>query len=297
MLTTDQVSIVVPHYGDPAPALALVEQLRAHAPECQLIVVDDCSPEPFPDTPHVDVVRRALNGGFGAAVNSGARLARGTHLLVLNSDLELPSDFVRELVRRADAWQPAVVGPALLAPDGSHGWSGRHFPTVRHQFIEWLTPLARFRGRLHESVGHDSTCVPGRTAVVDWLMGAALLIPLAEFRVVGGFDESFYMNSEEVDLQRRLRARGVPSVFIGGVSGIHIGGGSSGGSEQRRTWLVKSRRTYAAKWGGRRARVRLQLALTGASVVNVAANGIRELLGREVDAWSTLRHELRWIWR
>ena len=297
MLTTDQVSIVVPHYGDPEPARALVEQLRLQVPECQLIIVDDCSPEPFPDTPGVEVVRRPLNGGFGAAVNSGARQARGTYLLVLNSDLELPDAFLPDLLRFAEPWQPAVVGPALLAPDGTHGWSGRHFPTVRHQFVEWLTPLARFRDRLHESVGHDSACVPGRTGVADWLVGAVLLIPLREFNAVGGFDESFYMNSEEVDLQRRLRALGVPSVFIGRVSVVHVGGGSSGGAAQRRRWLVTSRRTYAAKWGGRQGRLRLQVALTAASLANAVVNLIRELLGRDVDAWSTVRRELEWIWR
>ncbi|MGB4137891.1 MAG: hypothetical protein WA971_15095, partial [Microbacterium sp.] len=42
------VSVVVPHYGDPAPALALIAQLRAQAgaPALQLIVSDDCSPQP-----------------------------------------------------------------------------------------------------------------------------------------------------------------------------------------------------------------------------------------------------------
>src|SRR5690349_6662390 len=68
------LSVVVPHYGSPAPALALLRMLRAQEGDLdlQVIVVDDCSPEPFPERPGLHVVRRAVNGGFGSAVNAGA---------------------------------------------------------------------------------------------------------------------------------------------------------------------------------------------------------------------------------
>ena len=57
-----KVSAVIPHYGDPAPTLTLIEALRAQqgiAPdELEIIVSDDQSPVPFPDTTGVRVVRR-----------------------------------------------------------------------------------------------------------------------------------------------------------------------------------------------------------------------------------------------
>ena len=62
-----KVSAVIPHYGDPAPTLTLIEALRAQqgiAPdELEIIVSDDQSPVPFPDTTGVRVVRRETNGG------------------------------------------------------------------------------------------------------------------------------------------------------------------------------------------------------------------------------------------
>jgi N-acetylglucosaminyl-diphospho-decaprenol L-rhamnosyltransferase len=289
--------VVVPHYGDPAHARALVSQLVAQrdAPELEVIVVDDASPTPYPDDERVVLVRRATNGGFGAAVNAGAAAARYPSLLILNSDLRIQPGFVAELCRAGDPGHPAVLGPALVDADGATQWSGRHFPKTLHQVVEWLAPLARFRSSrlMHEAVGHDTRCVAGVVRPVDWLVGAALLMPTSAFRDVGGFDEGFHMNCEEVDLQRRLRLRGVASVFVGTVSATHVGGASSAG-DRRRAWLVASRLRYAEKW--REHPGRLRSSLTAASLVNATVNAVRQLAGRDVDARGVLQEELGYLW-
>jgi len=291
----DGVSVVIPHYGRAEPTTRTLADLSAQTTgrTLQVVVVDDCSPEPFPDAEGVTVMRREANGGFGSAVNSGAAVATEPLLLVLNSDVSLTPTFVDDLVAAAEPWQPAVVGPLLLDPEGHPSNSARHFPTVGHQTVEWLTPLARFRDRrvLHEAVGHDTRAVPGAVLPVDWVVGAALLMPTASFRAVGGFDESFYMNSEEIDLQRRLRERGIPTVFAGTVPLTHVGGGSTDPAARRR-WLVESRLRYAGTWGGRR---RLAASLTAATAVNAVVNTGRRLAGRDVDPLATAREELRLI--
>ena len=210
-----EVSVVVPHYGDPAPTRALLDALLAQGgrDDLQLIVADDASEPPFPEVDGVEVVRRTSNGGFGSAVNTGAAVARHPLLLVLNSDLEVGPTFLTDLLAAAAPWLPAVVSPRVVDREGRPAWTGRHFPTTRHQTVEWLTPLARLRDRprLHEAVGHDTEATKA-TTVVDWVIGAALLLPTADFRAVGGFDEQFFMNAEEVDLQRRLQQRGLRAV-------------------------------------------------------------------------------------
>jgi len=275
-IRAETCTLVVAHFGDPEVAMRLVVSASCQLIH-QVIVVDDCSPIPFPETDGVTVIRREVNGGFGAAVNTGAHAATGDLLMILNSDLEIGPTFVSDFLKASAPFQPAVTGPAVLDRAGHTAYTGRHFPTVGHQTTEWLTPLARFRDRpgLHEAVGHDTRAVPGATVAVDWLVGAALLIPRAAFLEVGGFDESFHMNSEEIDLQRRLRAHGLPSVFVGTVSVVHEGGASSDPALRRR-WLVDSRFTYAEKWGGVR---RLRTALRAATAVNLAANVARRAAG------------------
>ena len=311
---TPGVSIVIPHYGDPAPTLDLLAQLADQAAPldpatgdelpAQLIVSDDASPDPFAQKEATAyqalVVRRERNGGFGAAVNSGVAEAVHDQLLILNSDLQVGPTFLRDLVAAAAPWQPAVVGPAIRE-SGSAGpgerpaevdYSGRHFPTAAHQVTEWLTPLAGWRAHrvLHEAVGHDTTARLGVTRPVDWLVGAALLLPTDTFRAVGGFDEAYFMNSEEVDLQRVLRRHGIPAVYAGTVTVTHAGGGSSDPAK-RRAWVVQSRLRYAHKWGGRAATRRLQSALAAATAVNLVWNTGRRLAGRPVTPLATARTE------
>jgi N-acetylglucosaminyl-diphospho-decaprenol L-rhamnosyltransferase len=289
------VSIVIPHHGSAVSTVELIRLLQRQTTQraVQIIVSDDASPSRFPHVPGVQVVHRTRNGGFGSAVNSGAALAQHEYLLILNSDVIMQDTFIEELLVAAEPWMPAVASPHVTTLDGHDAWTGRHFPRTRHQFVEWLAPLARWREwpTLHEAVGHDTRAAEGDT-VVDWVVGAAMLVPTSEFRAVGGFDERYFMNSEEVDLQRRLKERGVPSVVLGSPTLIHEGGGSSDAA-RRRSWLVTSRLAYAGKWGGRR---RLQVALSVATAVNLGWNIGRRCLGRPVSPWQTAHAELELIW-
>lgn len=293
------VTAVIPFYGDPGDTLRLIAQLRSEPPPClaEIIVVDDASPVPFPSLsaeddagPAVTVARRPDNGGFGSAVNTGLDQVHTPLALVLNSDVEITGQDIEALVASAQPWQPAVVSPQVVNEDGTPQWSGRHFPTILHQTVEWLTPLARFRHlpQLHEAVGHDvMAAASDQPVAVDWVMGAVMLLPLVQVKEVGGFDEDFHMNSEEVDLQRRLRELGVPSVVIPQIRVVHAGGGSSDPAKRRR-WLVDSRAHYAHKWGHPRL---LKAALTAATAVNFLVNTLRQARGTDVDALAVLRQE------
>ena len=165
--TTAAVTVVIPHYGDPAPTLALVDRLLTDPGDAlaAVVVSDDASPTPYPEAhdPRLTVVRRERNGGFGANVNTGLAAVTTELALVLNSDAEITGAQIDALVVAAAPYQPAVVSPQVVNEDGTPQWSGRHFPTVLHQTVEWLTPLARFRHLdvLHEAVGHD-IAVPRR---------------------------------------------------------------------------------------------------------------------------------------
>ena len=287
------VSVVVLHHGDPGPALALLDQLARQTHPVQVIVADDASPIPFPHRDGVEVVRRPTNGGFGANVNSGVAAATSPAVLILNSDLTIEPTFVAEMAAAARTHPRAVLAPRIVDSHGHEGWVGRDFPRVRHQTAAWLTPLAAFRGTSawHRAVGHD-VVAHRRESEVDWVVGAAMWIPTAEFRAVGGFDERFFMNSEEVDLQRRLRTRGLRVIALRSPTVVHAGGGSSP-SESRRHWLVEGQLTYADKWGSKRP---LQAALTLATGANLLVNVARRATGRELHPLAVARTELSMIW-
>lgn len=291
-MTNPAFTFIIPHYGDPEPTRALVSRLEGDpaASGLPVIVVDDHSPEPLTlDTDRATVIRQEANGGFGTTVNTGLRAAQTPFVLVLNSDLDLPEGFLPDFLEAAAAEMPAVISPEVAYEDGRSQWVGRHLPTVGHQVVEWLIPLARWRDRprLHEAVGHDTRCHPPHRVEPDWVFGACMALPREEALSIGGFDEQFFMNAEEVDLQRRLREQGVPSVYRGDFTVTHASGGSSN-SGLRRRWLVASRMKYARKWGHER---RLRLGLRAATLVNFAFLGLKRAAGRDVSPVATLREE------
>lgn len=290
------ISIVIPHYGSAEPTLELVRMLKAQETgySFEIIVSDDCSPEPFPLTDGLHLIRRERNGGFGSAVNSGAAVATGRWLFILNSDLTLKPDFLQAMVDSGERLGRVLLSPQVIDHNGVGQWVGRSFPTTFNYAWEWFTPLARFRSSMfwHRMVGHDVRCTSGAIVETDWVIGACMMLPTELFHQVGGFDESFFMNCEEVDLQRRLRDMGVARVFDGTIAVEHVGGGSSGDSNRRRRWLVESRLKYAQKWQEHK---NLALALKLTSYANFVVNTVRATRNPKVKAQETLNQELSYL--
>lgn len=295
------VSVVVPHYGDPEPTSALVHALRRQDTDVvlQVIISDDSSPIPFPETDGVEVVRRSTNGGYGAAVNSGAERAIHPYLLVLNSDIDITDDFVSRILRGAQPWLPAVVSTRVVESWGER-CIGRHWPTVASGVLETLDPLARFMGAdwFETLLGNDLRSVRvDEPVVVDWAVGVCLLMPTADFRGVGGVDERYFMNCEEIDLQRRLHEeRGLPVIVLDQPIIRHVGGGASDPA-RRSGWLMDARMRYHQKWNGGPS---LYLGLMASAGINLVFNTMREFAGRDVDARQKFADEIgryRHAWR
>ena len=286
--STPVLSALIPHYGEAEPTLALIEQLKTQesVEDLEIVVSDDCSPDPFPDGDGYLLIRRDENGGFSSNVNSAASAATGEYIVILNTDLTLQPGTLAELLQAATPHQPAVCSPKVIE-NGAPIHAARRWPNPLHHAWEWLTPLARIRGTKlwHRFVGHDVDAHAATSAhPTDWVMGACMLIPRESFVRAGGFDERFFMNSEEVDLQKRLTTIGVPSVYLPEVAVEHEGGGSSP-SARRRGWVTDSRFQYAHKWGGSKF---LRVALRIATEINFVWNLTRQVRRvPDVDARKT----------
>lgn len=285
------VGVVIAHHGDPVMTMRLVEQLREQRTTAplEIVVSDDRSPIPFPETPGVVVVRRQVNGGFGSAVNSGVEQVTAPMLLVLNSDVELSPTFVTDLCAAAQPLMPAVVGPASVGADGRPEPTARAFPRPRHTFVERSAVLRRWHATAtgQRLIGRLPEAVPGTVRRVDWVQGSAMLLPTEIFREVGGFDPTYFMYAEEVDLQRRLAERGVPRYYLGTVSLRHIGGASTDRTRAQE-WLVRSQRTYARRWG---FEGRHRLAWWAAVVTNLGWSTLRRAAGRQAQPLAAVRRE------
>jgi N-acetylglucosaminyl-diphospho-decaprenol L-rhamnosyltransferase len=197
----------------------------------EVIVVDNASTDGTPGLvsekfPDARVIEQE-NKGFGAGNNTGMRAASGRYYLLLNPDAWLTEGALDKLVAFADEHpDAAVVGPRLLNPDGSLQRSVRGYPSpwriaTEYFFLRKLGPrthaLNAFFG---EQFDHESV----REA--EYLFGACLLVRREAVDEVGGFDEDFFLMSEEVDWCYRFREAGWKVLFYPGAEVFHVVGAS-----------------------------------------------------------------------
>ncbi len=274
----------------------------------EAIVVDNASADDTAarirrDFPWVQVQANADNAGFSRGNNQALARSHGRWLLFLNPDTEVRPGALAAMLRFMQAHaEVGVVGPRLLYPDGSAQSSRRRFPSVLTAFWEstlleqWWphNPWAR-RYRLEDAP--DSA-----VQAVDWLVGACLMIPRAVLEQVGGWDEGFFMYSEELDLCRRIKQAGWQVVFTPQAEVIHHEGKSS---EQivaaRHLRFQASKVRYVRKYHGRLAAGALRLFLLATYVWQLMEEAAKWLLGhkrplraeRVTAYWGLLRSGLK----
>jgi len=212
------------------------------------------------------------NRGFGGGNNTGMRAATGELFLLLNPDAWFLGDGFQKLVDFAKAHPEAgVVGPRLLHPDGSLQRSVRGFPTpwriaTEFFFLRKLAPRSRLLNAFHGGpADHESVFE------AEWLGGACLLVRREAVDAVGGFDEDFFLFSEEVDWCYRFRQAGWKVLFYPGAEVVHVIGISH--APARYTELVLSHLRFLSKHRGPAEAERARRVL-------VAALGLRGLVFR-----------------
>lgn len=181
------------------------------------------------EVPRAEVLVTERNLGFGGGVNRGMACCEADMVLVCNSDIVVDRDALAHLIEtlRRDE-EAAVVGPQLRAPDGSPSVSARRFPTLTRSYLQAFAGVLAPNGRAARRYRAANQALADR-GEVDWVTGACLLVRRAAFQEVGGFDESFFMYVEEVDLCWRLKEAGWRVLHNRSVSVTHVGGVSSAG--------------------------------------------------------------------
>ena len=220
-------SAVVVNFRSADHVLACVESLLADGVQ-EIVVVDnasgdDCGPRLASAHPSVRFVGLDHNRGYGSAANRGLRDVSGAIVLICNPDLVIHPGAVGELNRAlTDDPSLGAAGPRIDRPDGTRYPSARTFPSMidaaGHGFIGLVSTGNPFSRRyLREGAETAGT--------VDWVSGACIAVRRTAFEEVRGFDESFFMFMEDVDLCWRLAAHGwkvgyVPTARVTHVEGV-----------------------------------------------------------------------------
>jgi hypothetical protein len=205
-----------------------------HETEFEIIVSDNGSADGSVDRiknnfPSVRLVENRANLGFAKGNNAGIREACGEFVLILNPDTIVHDGTLDRWIQFADRHPEAgAFGCKVFNPDGTYQRSARPFPSISRSLVSALG--LRFLGRLNFLVLSDEYEGWGGDTEreVDWQSGCCILLRGDLLRKLGGFDEQFFYQFEEVDLCRRVWSTGYRIRYTPAVSITHFGGQSVG---------------------------------------------------------------------
>ena len=216
-----------------------------------MIVVDNASPEPslptIADLP-VETVQLDRNRGFGSGCNAGWRRGTAPHVLFVNPDARIDREALDALTRALGPGD-GIVGPRILAEDGSLEFSRRRYPRLRSTFAQALFLHRLFpRAPWADEVVREpeAYAASGRA---EWLSGACLLVRREVLEALDGFDEGFFMYCEDKDLCRRAARAGWEVRYEPSAVVVHAGGASAPRAALLPV-LAASRVRYAKKHHG-----------------------------------------------
>jgi GT2 family glycosyltransferase len=237
----------------------------------EVVVLDNASEDGSVDAvrtrfPNVRVIAQEFRAGFGANHNTVIRQTTGRYVYVLNEDTSSADWGFDRLVAEMDARpRVAALGPRIVYPSGRQQHSAWRFPS----------PLVATLGTPTLGKVGIARSKSKRPCKVDWLMASALILRRCALDEVGGFDESFFIYFEEVDLCRRLRSAGWDALYFPAVTVVHYESQFSKDLPERRInemWRGRHRywRKHHSTVGARVAALATGCQYAGAAVVGVA---------------------------
>jgi N-acetylglucosaminyl-diphospho-decaprenol L-rhamnosyltransferase len=189
------------------------------------------------------------NLGYAAGINRGVREGSGAEaILVLNPDTRLHEGCIPPLYNALQMPRTGIVGPRMLSSDGTLYFSLRRNPTLWRALGLTHLKLPILSEFVQEVAAYE------QPHVVDWAVGAVLMMTRKCFDLLGGWDESFFLYCEETDFSLRATDHGLVTRFEPRSIVVHIGGGS-GRSEKtfamqaiNRVRLYGRRHNSVATW-------------------------------------------------
>jgi GT2 family glycosyltransferase/methionyl-tRNA formyltransferase len=257
----------------------------------EVVVVDNASDDGsvemlHTDFPSVVVVAESKRRGYGANQNLAVAASRGDFIFMLNPDAVVHEGTIDRLAAAME-WAPGVgaAGGPIANADG----------TIRqdapHRFATPWQPLARALGlsRL------GSSQLRGSVVTADgWPSGAACLVRRDVLDELGGFDESFFMYSEDADLFARMAQHRYLVSWVGDAVVSHpVPVEPALMSTRREAEKVTSELRYMRKHFGRKGATvhRLGIAVDALThIVLLSIPGLNRVVRRHGRSPSNIRH-------
>jgi GT2 family glycosyltransferase len=187
---------------------------------------------------------RSANVGYAGGINRGvAEFPDARAILVLNPDVLLHEKSVPPLLAALRQPGVGIVAPQVRSAQGALELSLRREPTILRAIGLTRTKLPVFSEYVAEFSAY------GKPGTVDWALGAVLAMSRSCYDALGGWDESYFLYSEETDLSLRARDAGLLTRYEPRSVATHIGGQSGRNDATHVMQIVNRVRLYRRRHG------------------------------------------------
>lgn len=229
-----KVSVVVPNWnGMRFVGMCLDSLAKLDFEDYEVIVVDNGSAdgsremieEQYPD---VKLLKLPDNMGFAIACNEGIKASNAEYIVLLNNDIEVTPDWLRELYEGMERHPECGMGTTKMMFLDQRDV----FYNTGDLFHSWSAGGGRGQGE--KDVGQYEK--------EDYVFGAcagAGIYRREFFNQVGLFDEDFFIFAEDVDLNMRGQLQGLKAVYLPKAKVYHIGTATVGLYSDRYVYLCK----------------------------------------------------------
>ena len=205
--------IVVLNWNGAEETIACLESLAGvMTTDCRVLVVDNGSSDASPEKirkafPSVELLCLPVNFGYGGGNNAGFRRVQemqAEFVIFLNNDTIVDAGFCAPLVETLRL-QP-LAGMAVP----------KIFYWDRPDTIWYAGGVFRLSTGLICHVGLRQKDAPefDRPGSTEYATGCCFAMRCRDFEALGGFDETFAMYAEDVDLSLRVRALGKSIEYV-----------------------------------------------------------------------------------
>ena len=220
---TPGVSVVMVVYRTGEALTSSIRQVLAEPMVDEFVIVDngsDARDEQMlhaleRSDPRVQLLQGHGNVGFAKGANLGARASHGRHVVFLNPDAFLQKDCVRDLIQALKGRPvPSLVGACVINEDGTEQRGAR-----RGEVTPWTSLLSfgqltrRFRKLERYEIHREADPMPKATTATPTISGACFAMRREDFEALDGFDESYFLHVEDIDICWRAREHGGEVLF------------------------------------------------------------------------------------
>ncbi|MFA6980574.1 MAG: glycosyltransferase family 2 protein [Ignavibacteriaceae bacterium] len=248
-----KVGVIIPTYNNTTELFECISSLLlSNYKNCTIVIVDDGSRNEiqeqiltkFKHNSNIKVICNKANDGFARVCNLGTLEAKKSQCdlyFFLNNDTLVKENTITLMVKEFSSVDVGIVGPKIILYN-----SGKLDSTGG--FLDRKTLDVNNRGYNALNVEQDQ-----KVEKVDFVSGCALMIRADLFEKVKGFDERFFLYSEEVDLCYSVTKSNYKVIYSPFPIVWHHHSKTIGENPYKKSYyLIRSKIFFVKKWGTKR---------------------------------------------